>query len=58
MDDYQTARLKSYRTTLTVFDRYPAETAAIPALGRALTWVRERVAEVEQAAEDQASYAP
>ena len=58
MDDYQTARLKSYRTTLTVFDRYPAETAAIPALNRALTWVRERVAEVEQAAEDQASYAP
>ena len=52
MDDYQTARLKSYRTTLTVFDRYPAETAAIPALDRALTWVRERVAEVEQAAED------
>jgi len=58
MDDYQKSKLKSYRNTLAVFDRYPDETAAIPALARNVVWVRERVAEVEQAAEDQAGYAP
>ena len=58
MDDYQRSKLKSYRNTLAVFDRYPDQAAAVPALARAVAWVRERVAEVEQAAEDQAGYAP
>ena len=58
MNAYQNAKLKSYRATVGVFARHPAETAAVPALERAVVWVRERVAELEAAVEAQAGYAP
>ena len=58
MNDRQRARLNSYRATLAAFDRYPAEVAAIPALDRSVTWVRDHVAELNAAVQAQATYAP
>jgi len=58
MTKRQQARLHSYHATLRVFDRYPDETAAVPALVRAVGWVRDRVAEVDAAVSAQASYTP
>ncbi|WP_412063125.1 hypothetical protein [Rubrivirga sp. IMCC45206] len=56
MNDYQRAKLDSYRATVSALDRYPAEVAAVAALQRSVDWIRARVGELEAAAEQQAAY--
>lgn len=56
MNDYQRAKLTSYRAVVSVFDRYPDEVESVGALARSALWVREHLAQLSKAVEDQGKY--